>query len=289
VSTKTKTSFILSTKKNNFNDNFIIGEKLGIGSQNAEIYQVYQQATRQPFVIKIYPQSSINDDLYHLITAEGNIIKGLHLPHVVQYYGTFTMTMNNIPYIGILMSYVPGEDLFNYYERFHPLSDDRLVKMMQQTLIGLDSLHSLDIAHRDLKIENILYDGQIITIIDLGYACSRQPQFACTGARGTPTYISPELYSWYDSHPHPKTVPLELLQAGDVWALGVTFYSLSTGLTPFYGHNYYTIRDSVLSYPQHPLEWNPRTPKINKLVRECFKSYRDRPIASELLDLSLDL
>ena len=90
-------------------------------------------------------------------------------------------------------------------------------------------MHSQNVVHRDLKLENILIDRQSkqIKLIDFGFSTevismkeTRLP-FVC----GTPIYMSPEVAQKKDHLGGPA----------DIWALGVVLFILLTGKMPFHG------------------------------------------------------
>lgn len=117
---------------------------------------------------------------------------------------------------------------------------------MRQIVQGLSYLHSQGIAHRDLKLENVLIDPAtgLVKIIDFGFSVQVQDDhtkipFTC----GTPHYMSPELALRRDYLP---------LQA-DLWALGVLFYALLTARMPFFssqeGELYRKIISGKFAFP----------------------------------------
>ena len=83
-------------------------------------------------------------------------------------------------------------------------------------------MHSQGVSHRDLKLENIIFDelGQL-KLIDFGFASTentKQNSFC-----GTPTYMAPEIVK-----------KKEYLGCQvDTWAHGVILFRLITGVYPF--------------------------------------------------------
>ena len=86
-------------------------------------------------------------------------------------------------------------------------------------------MHSKFICHRDIKLDNLIYnqDSRTVKIIDFGFAIGCRERIKVFW--GTPSYMSPEivLKKEYDG------------QAADVWAVGVVCYYLLTGQPPFTG------------------------------------------------------
>uniref|UniRef100_A0A0E0EGM0 non-specific serine/threonine protein kinase n=1 Tax=Oryza meridionalis TaxID=40149 RepID=A0A0E0EGM0_9ORYZ len=86
----------------------------------------------------------------------------------------------------------------------------------QQLISGVSYCHSLEICHRDLKLENTLLDGSLtprVKICDFGYSKSALLHSKPKSTVGTPAYIAPEV--------------------ADVWSCGVTLYVMLVGSYPF--------------------------------------------------------
>ena len=86
-------------------------------------------------------------------------------------------------------------------------------------------LHNRNIAHRDLKLENILLESNgnldSIKVIDFGSACQYEDCLPMTEKVGTPYYIAPEVLN------------KSYTQACDLWSLGVITYILLSNTPPF--------------------------------------------------------
>src|SRR5205814_6821539 len=94
---------------------------------------------------------------------------------------------------------------------------------------ALGRAHDLGVVHRDLKSENILLTNRggrkdFVKILDFGLAhLARDPRLAPRGAVfGTPEYMSPE-----------QARGEEASAPSDLYALGVLFFEMLTGLLPF--------------------------------------------------------
>lgn len=96
---------------------------------------------------------------------------------------------------------------------------------------GLEFLHSNDLVHRDLKLDNcgISFQGRI-KIFDLGSVTSENGE-----VKGTILTRAPELFGSPNVEGVRKSGSnsLKATKAADVWALGATIFALRTGTYPF--------------------------------------------------------
>lgn len=109
--------------------------------------------------------------------------------------------------------------------------EEKAKPIMIQILKAFDFAHKQGIVHRDIKPANILInsDGTKIKILDFGIAKMKDDISMETksGAQiGTVFYMSPE-----------QVLGKELDAKSDIYALGVTFYQMLTGLNPYHDLN----------------------------------------------------
>lgn len=104
------------------------------------------------------------------------------------------------------------------------LNDLKCQKVLKPILEALEYMHSLNISHRDIKLENIMIDSEgNPKLIDFGFSIksSKKLKFFC----GTLPYMPPEIMN--------KKEYLGPLV--DIWAFGILIYTLLTGKFPFQG------------------------------------------------------
>ncbi|KAM9334206.1 striated muscle preferentially expressed protein kinase-like [Symphorus nematophorus] len=100
---------------------------------------------------------------------------------------------------------------------------------VQQVLEGLRYLHDKNIAHLDIKPENILMSSPVsdqIRICDFGNAIKLETSEEYYCKYGTPEYVAPEIVN---------QTPVS--KATDIWPVGVITYLCLTGVSPFAGEN----------------------------------------------------
>jgi len=117
-----------------------------------------------------------------------------------------------------------------------PLPRERIIRLVNQLLHGLEHAHAAGLVHRDLKPDNIIVEAradgtEVPRIVDFGIAVLRDPEetfgsrLTATGQMiGTPLYMAPE------------QAKLETVDhRADLFALGVILYQMLAGTTPFAG------------------------------------------------------
>ena len=57
-----------------------------------------------------------------------------------------------------VMPFIKGAELYKYYKKKQRFSEDEVKFYAAQIILGIGHLHEKGIAHRDLKLENILLD-----------------------------------------------------------------------------------------------------------------------------------
>ena len=72
-------------------------------------------------------------------------------------------------YILIIMEYINGGNLFSFVKKRRKLSEKTAKFLFKQIIEGIEYIHSKNIVHRDIKLENILIDlKNNIKICDFG-------------------------------------------------------------------------------------------------------------------------
>ena len=80
--------------------------------------------------------------------------------------------MKSGKYIGIVLEYASGGELFDYILQ-HKYLKETLPKLFAQLVSGVDYMHAKGLIHRDLKLENLLLDKHRNVIIsDFGFVNS---------------------------------------------------------------------------------------------------------------------
>jgi|GEM_PF-6639377 len=166
------------------------------------------------------------------------------------------------------------------------LTTSQSIAIMRQVCLAVDAAHAAGIVHRDLKPENLLVepDGRVY-VADFGLAILEDDEQNKKGREvaGTPLYMSPEQFAgrveWLDGR-------------SDIWALGVIFYEMLSGKTPFTGKTLNELKDQIKNKDPRPIhQRDPKIPPVfDALFRKCCaKNVADRFASARELTTELDL
>ena len=111
-------------------------------------------------------------------------------------------------------------DILNSYNSLNTknLCESYLIQIMD----AIEYLHENNIAHLDIKLENLIIHEGTVKLIDFGNACKITDK-KCIVYGGTFDYLSPEVL---------KKMPFDAKSA-DVWAFGVVLYNLVYNKPPW--------------------------------------------------------
>ncbi|PRP88920.1 hypothetical protein PROFUN_00388 [Planoprotostelium fungivorum] len=142
---------------------------------------------------------------------------------VVKVYDVFRESI----YTYLVLEYLKGVDLFKFLSarNFTPMREKEARPLFRQLVDALLYCHSRKIAHRDIKLENIMYDKKKnrVKIIDFGLCERIDSGKLCDLWCGSQDYVCPEII---------KKTPYNGF-AADVWSLGTILYIMLYGELPF--------------------------------------------------------
>lgn len=135
----------------------------------------------------------------------------------------------------------------HHWIRTHAGHEDRVKYLrtvqviLKQLLAAIVHLRLCNISHHDIKLENVIFDGEKLTLIDFGVA-EACPEDASFCPYGTPAYQPPELVLRSD-----PAIPISGHKA-DMWSFGVVAYQLARddGTLPFEADSIYGVFDRIV-------------------------------------------
>ena len=173
----------------------------------------------------LLPEVAVSEQSLKRFMREIEVASSLQHPNIVSYieHGSH----NGIVYL--VTEYVTGMDASKLAkQRGGKLSYKEVVRIIEQTLAALDFAHRKGFVHRDIKEQNILVDGSfpdyLAKLTDFGLSKSYK-QTGMSGVTmvgdvaGTIAYMPPEQVRDFK----------EVRPPSDIYAIGMTAYSLLTG------------------------------------------------------------
>lgn len=210
------------------------------------------QSTSNCFALKVLRKTEIVRlrQVEH-VNAERYILSRVRHPFIVDLYATFQDSLN----VYMLMSYVPGGELFTHLRRAKRFTADVTRFYLATIILALKYLHSFNIIYRDLKPENLLLDSRgYLRLTDFGFAkiVDDRTWTLC----GTPEYLAPEIIQ---SDGHGK--------AADWWACGILCYEMLVGYPPFFDETAYGIYEKIL---KGKIYWPSQVDPLSKDIIKAF-------------------
>jgi eukaryotic-like serine/threonine-protein kinase len=202
---------------------FQVERLLGRGGMG-EVYLARQISLNRPVALKVLRPDLLTKPTYlSRFEAEATAVAKLNHPNIVHIY-TLGAT-EGIRFIA--MEYVQGSNLREYIKKKGALDYPLALSIMRQAGVAVGAAGELGLIHRDIKPENLLLTrkGQV-KVADFGLCRdldAERVNITQTGiTMGTPAYMSPEQAQGH-----------ALDHRSDLYSLGVTFYHMLAGVTPF--------------------------------------------------------
>ena len=209
---------------------YIIGKDIGKGAY-AMVKLVTDKNNKNKYAMKIYDRVKLNDVTKRkCVYREIEIMKRVNHKNIVK----LNEVIHTSKQILIVMEYINGISMRQYYnkniknQKLNPEKEIIIKDYFYQIFSAMSYLHKNHMAHRDIKLENILIDkNNQIKIIDFGFGMynpqDRLQNFFC----GTPNYMPPEIIN-------KKSY---IGEKADLWSLGVLLYKMLCADFPFKGEN----------------------------------------------------
>jgi hypothetical protein len=224
-------------------DFYGFGKVLGQGSFG-KVRLAWHRLAGAKVAIKSYEKSRIKDAAqWQRVQQEIKLMERLNHPYVVR----LLETIENAKRIHIVMEFAGGGNLCNYVKARRRLPEPEARKIFLQILLAVEYMHSLGIIHRDIKLENVLFDSsRDMKLVDFGFSVAcKDPSKRLKVFCGTPSYMAPEIVQRKEYLGRPV----------DIWSLGVLLYACLCGSFPFvaktYPELYKRIAAAQLRFPEH--------------------------------------
>ncbi|XP_026832820.1 chromosomal serine/threonine-protein kinase JIL-1 isoform X2 [Drosophila erecta] len=127
----------------------------------------------------------------------------------------------------LVLDFANGGELFTHLYHSENFEESRVRVYIAEVVLALEQLHQLGIIYRDIKLENILLDGEghiVLSDFGLSKILTAENEYRAHSFCGTLEYMAPEII---------RTGPPGHDSAVDWWSVGVLTFELLTGASPF--------------------------------------------------------
>lgn len=229
---------------------YIIKTKLGQGGMGS-VYHAYDPNFRREVALKLLDKRLLHDVKFRRrFEREAQAVAKIDHPGIVPIYD-FGEDEGSL---FLVMPLMDGGTLGKRLEN-GPLSLAEVTEILRQIAPALDMTHRLNMVHRDLKPDNILFDAYgVPRIADFGIVKSAESSMTLTagGLVGTPAYMSPEQVSSKKS----------IDGRSDIYSLGIILFQMLTGQRPFDADAALALAlKHVMEAPPDILDVNPGLPE----------------------------
>ncbi|NWV04596.1 MAPK2 kinase, partial [Ptilonorhynchus violaceus] len=152
--------------------------------------------------------------------------------HIVRIMDVYENLYQGRKCLLIVMECLDGGELFSRIQDRgdQAFTEREASEIMKSIGEAIQYLHSINIAHRDVKPENLLYTSKrpnaVLKLTDFGFAKETTTHNSLATPCYTPYYVAPEVLG-----------PEKYDKSCDMWSLGVIMYILLCGYPPFYSNH----------------------------------------------------
>lgn len=228
-----------------------IDEYVGSGGQGM-VYRGFDLKRNRAVALKcIRPEQVANTSAIERFRIEAEVNKRLRHSCIVPMYDFW----NDEASVWLVTAWMEGGSLRQRLRR-KPLSPYETANMLLRVGAALDAVHAVEVIHRDIKPDNILFDQSYHAYLtDFGTAkrLKVQPITQSGAVLGSPGYHAPEIIHREDVTPQ-----------ADLFSLAIVVYEALTGEHPFDSPN---LLQRMMNVVQKPLPYlSERLPDVPSQV-----------------------
>ncbi|CAE8591875.1 unnamed protein product [Polarella glacialis] len=198
----------------------ILGEGI-----NGPVRMAIHRKTGREVAVKKISCLNLSEQRRQMLVSEVRIFLQVSHRNIVQLLEVYESEVDQA--VLLVMELCTGKELFERLAERRWYSEFDAARVSRQMLDAVSYLHSQNICHRDLKLENWLYENPHpeakLKLCDFGFGQIVEPHMKLTAALGSLFYVAPEVLEGSYGLPC------------DMWSVGVICYMLLSGVPPFDG------------------------------------------------------
>ncbi|XP_074599310.1 serine/threonine-protein kinase 17A-like [Brevipalpus obovatus] len=242
----------------------------------AQVKRCRHKQTEIEYAGKAIKKRRRSSDVRHEIMHEiGVLLLAQNNEGIVKLHEVFETPTEFI----LILEMVKGGELQRVLDEEECVQEKDVIRLMRQILRAVEFLHSNNIAHLDIKPQNLLLTGPLpdgdVKLCDFGISRLIADGVELREILGTPDYVAPEIL-------HFEAIRLET----DMWSVGVLAYVLLTGYSPFRGD---TKQETYSNITNGKVEFGAEFGNISASAIDFIKKTlvidpKQRPSAKECLE-----
>ena len=173
-------------------DDYVVGKEIGKGAYAIVFIGIHKRLNKK-VALKIYEKEKIKEiQRKKSVRREIRLMKRLNHPNIAKLYEAIETDTQVI----LVLEYISGGSTHGFLKSKHlrRMSEEDARGIWRQLIHTLQYLHNKCIAHRDIKLENVMLDEKRnVKLIDFGFSTcipnDQRVKIFC----GTPSYMAPEI------------------------------------------------------------------------------------------------
>lgn len=239
-------------------DDYDLEPKVLGSGYNGSVHLAKSKTTGGRFAVKGFKLHGVSDEKKEELETECEIFLSMDHPHVAR----LTDVYESEDTLDLVMECMEGGELFHRVTERKRFNERDAAEATFQMLLAVNYIHTHGIVHRDIKLENFLYEKKEtdhLKLIDFGFSKIWQPNTKMALSCGTLAYVAPEVLD--------KSYTSQC----DLWSLGVVVFILLVGYMPFAGtegHQVQMIRKG--KYNMRPEAWKRVSKEANEFIAQLL-------------------
>jgi len=241
-----------------FSDDYQTSSTVLGSGYNGEVKLAKSKSSGKDFAVKAFKLRGAKQDKKDELETEVEIFLAMDHPHVARLADAYEDNDQLI----LVMECMSGGELFDRVIERKRFGEKDAAEAMYQMLLAINYIHGHGIVHRDIKLENFLYEekgSDHLKLIDFGFSKIWNPNTTMAMSCGTLAYVAPEVLNGsYTSQ-------------CDLWSLGVVAFILLFGYMPFSGAEEQQIKDiKAGKYSKKKAPWERVSTVGQKFVKDLL-------------------